>query len=87
MKKVNVKVCVGTTCYTQGQDNLKKLSKLIPEKYGNKVELLPSQCLGVCSIQWGDPKPPYAKVNEDIIQEATVEKIIEAIDEKLKVSC
>lgn len=87
MKKINVKICIGTTCYVQGQENMKKLSKIIPEKYGDKVELVPSQCLGVCSIQWGNPKPPYAKVDEDIIQEATVEKVLQAIDEKLKVSC
>ncbi len=84
MKKISVKICIGTTCYVQGQSNMKELSKIIPEKYGDNVELTPSQCLGVCSIKWGDPKPPYAKVDEDIIQEATVEKVIKAIDEKLK---
>ena len=87
MKKINVKICIGTTCYTQGQENMKELSKIIPKKYGEKVELLPSQCLGVCSIQWGNPKPPYAKVDEDVIQEATVEKVLQAIDEKLKTLC
>ena len=85
MKKISVKVCIGTTCYIQGQENMKKLSSVIPEKYGEKVELTPSQCLGVCSIQWGEPKPPYVKVDEDIIQEATVEKVLEVIDKKLKV--
>ena len=84
MKKVRVKVCIGTTCYIQGQKNMKNLSKILPEKYGDKVELTPSQCLGVCSIQWEDPKPPYVKVDNDIIKEATVEKVLQVIDEKLK---
>ena len=37
----------------------------------------------MCSIQWHYSKAPYVKVDDDVIVEATVEKVLEAIDNKL----
>lgn len=83
MEKVSVKVCLGTTCFVMGGANLQELIDIIPRRYGNKVEIEGSQCLGMCSIKWNYSKAPYVKVNEDIVEEATVEKVLEAIDKKL----
>ena len=83
MEKISVKVCLGTTCFVMGGANLQELVEIIPRKYGDKVEVEGSGCLGMCSIQWNYSKAPYVKVDEDIITEATVEKVLEAIDKKL----
>lgn len=81
--KVNVKVCLGTTCFVMGGANLQELNDLIPNKYGDKVEVTGSPCLGLCSIKMDYSKAPYVKVDDDVVESATVEKVIAKIDEKL----
>lgn len=82
-EKVTVKVCLGTTCFVMGGANLQELNEIIPKKYGDKVEIMGSPCLGLCSIKWDYSKAPYVKINDDIVEEATVEKVLAAIDKKL----
>lgn len=83
MEKINVKVCLGTTCFVMGGANLQELIEIIPRKYGDKVEVTGANCLGMCSIQWNYSKAPYVKIDEDVVAEATVEKVLDAIDKKL----
>ncbi len=83
MAKISVKVCLGTTCFVMGGANLQELVDIIPRKYGDKVEVAGANCLGLCSINWNYSKAPYVKVDDDVITEATVEKVLEAIDTKL----
>ncbi len=83
MEKISVKVCTGTTCFVMGGSNLQELHEIVPRKYGDKVEVVATNCLGLCSINWESSKAPYVKVDDDIINEATVEKVIAAIDKKL----
>ena len=84
-KKVNVRVCLGTTCFVMGSANLQELIELVPRKYGDQVDVAGSPCLGLCSIDWEFSKAPYVKVDEEIVNEATVEKVIEVIDRKLHI--
>lgn len=84
MAKVNVKVCLGTTCFVMGSSNLQELIELVPKKYGDDVDVAGSPCLGLCSIDWEFSKAPYVKVNNEVIKEATVEKVLAAIDKELK---
>jgi len=84
MAKVNVKVCLGTTCFVMGSSNLQELIELVPKKYGDDVDVSGSPCLGLCSIDWEFSKAPYVKVNDEIIKEATVEKVLATIDKELK---
>ena len=83
MEKVSVKVCIGATCFVEGGANLQELNEIIPQKYGDKVEVTPSNCLGMCSINWQNSKAPYVKVNEEVVSEATVEKVVKEIDRQL----
>ena len=83
MKKIEVKVCLGTTCFVMGSANLQNLTEIIPQKFGDKVEISGSPCLGVCSTNWEFSKAPYVKVNNEIVQEATVDKVIEEIERQL----
>jgi NADH:ubiquinone oxidoreductase subunit E len=41
-------------------------------------------CLGQCSKNWEYSEPPYVQVDEKIIPNATIEKVIEHIEKKLK---
>ena len=83
MKKIDVKVCLGTTCFVMGSSNLQSLTDIAQKKYGDKVEVSGSPCLGVCSTNWEFSKAPYVKVNNEIVQEATVEKVLEEIERQL----
>ncbi len=85
-EKVSVKVCMGTTCFVMGGGNLQELNEIIPKKYGDKVEILPVNCLGLCSINWEYSKAPYVKVDDEVVNEATVERVIEAIDKRLGIN-
>jgi len=83
-KKISVKVCLGTTCFVMGSSNLQELIEAVPKKYGDRVEVEGVPCLGLCSIDWEFSKAPYVKVDDEIIKEATVEKVLTAIDAKIK---
>ena len=83
-KKISVKVCLGTTCFVMGSANLQELLEVVPRKYGDKVEVAGVPCLRLCSIDWEFSKAPYVKVDDEVIKEATVEKVLSAIDAKLK---
>ena len=82
-KKISVKICLGTTCFVMGASNLQELMETIPAKYGEKVEVSCVPCLGLCSTDWESSKAPFVKIDDDVIKEATAEKVIKAIDEKL----
>ena len=56
---------------------------ILVEHNSDKVEVSGVPCLGLCSIDWEFSKAPYVKVDEDVIKEATVEKVLKAIDAKL----
>lgn len=83
MEKISVKICLGATCFVMGAEILQELCRLVPEKYGDRVELAGTPCMGYCAADWNVSKAPYAKVDNDVIKDATVEKIIAVIDEKL----
>jgi NADH:ubiquinone oxidoreductase subunit E len=83
MEKVSVKVCLGTTCFVMGSANLQELIDIIPERYGDKVDISGLPCLGLCSTDWEFSKAPYVKVDNEVIKEATVEKVLSAIEAKL----
>ena len=82
-KEITISVCTGSTCYTQGRAILTELLKIVPQKYGNNVKVAGVPCLEVCSIDWGHKKAPYVKINEEILNNATVEKVIARVDELL----
>lgn len=84
MEKIKVKVCLGTTCFVMGGSNLQELNEIVPKKYGDSVEVEACNCLGLCSIHWEYSKAPYVKVDENVVNEATVEKVLEAIDKRLE---
>ena len=83
MAKVNVKVCLGTTCFVMGSSNLQELIETVPAKYGEEVEVAGVPCLGLCSIDWEYSRAPYVKVDNDVVYEATVEKVLSTIEKKL----
>ena len=83
MEKLVIKICSGTTCFVMGGAYLQELIEIIPRRYGEKVEVSGIPCLSMCSSKSNYTKAPYVKVGDDVIEEATVEKVLEAIDNRL----
>lgn len=83
MKKIDVKVCLGTTCFVMGSAQLQELMDIVPRKYGEIVHVAGNPCLGLCSINWEFSKAPYVKVNNEIVSEATVDKVLAEIERQL----
>ncbi len=84
MKKIEVKVCLGTTCFVMGSSYLQELMDIIPKKYGEKVTVTGSPCLGLCSVNWEYSKAPYVRVDNEVVSEATIEKVLAEIDRNLE---
>lgn len=83
MTKVEVKICSGTTCFVMGSSYLNELYDIIPQKYGDTVSVKPALCLGQCSQSDKHSKAPYVKIDDEIISEATVEKVLDALEQRM----
>lgn len=84
MSKIQVKICNGTTCFIMGAEEFQELSTQIEKKFKDKVEVIVSSCLGLCSLNNENVKSPYVKIDDEIISEATAEKVIAALEKKVK---
>ena len=84
MEQIKVNVCMGTTCFVMGGSNLQELYDIIPLKYGNRVKILGRPCLKLCSDKGEYSKAPYVQIGDDVIEEATIEKVLYNIDKKLE---
>ena len=83
MEKIEVRICSGTTCFVMGSSFLNELYDIIPQKYGDKVIVKPSLCLGQCSSNDKHSKAPYVKVDGEVVSSATIEKVLLAIEKKV----
>ncbi|MCG8411187.1 MAG: hypothetical protein MI739_07880 [Bacteroidales bacterium] len=81
--KVTVKICVGTYSYVMGGADLIKLKNELPVQLKNKVHFEGAVELEGCNEHSGK-KPPFAQVNNKIIEQASKEKIITAIENELR---
>ncbi len=80
MEKIQVEICLGTTCFVMGSSHLQELIELIPKRYNNKVEVSGKPCLGLCSQDCEYSQAPYVKVNNEVVSQATVEKVLKVIE-------
>ncbi|MDR1946725.1 MAG: NAD(P)H-dependent oxidoreductase subunit E [Desulfovibrio sp.] len=81
--KFELVVCMGTSCYTMGAAaHIDKLVDTVHQKYGERVNITANICLGQCLLE--NSRPPYVKLDDDIIPDATIERIVENIDKRCK---
>jgi len=82
MKKVNVTICTGTTCYLMGAANLLTLDEALDPCTREQVEFSGSHCLGLCTSE-EHGKAPFVKVDGHVIADATLMKVQDKIREIL----
>lgn len=79
--KNKLTVCCGTSCYLIAGNRTEKLRQLVQDAFGDKVEVVPSACMGQCVMKTGNP--PFVKFNDEIIPDATDENIIMELKKRL----
>ena len=80
--KILVELCFGTTCFVMGASKLQELESLIPPQYKKYEDIKAHTCLDLCKNATY-MKAPFVKIDGEIISEATVEKVLKAIESKL----
>lgn len=83
MSKVKVELCMGTTCFVMGSSGLSEFYSSLSEPERAQVEVKHSPCLGFCKDQrYG--RAPYARIDGEIVSEASAHKLAELIKKKLR---
>lgn len=75
MPKVKVSICTGTACFVMGSSEILLLEDILPEEYKDKVEVDGMLCMDYCKGT-DKRKPPFVKINNTLISEATVPKVM-----------
>ncbi|MDR1413887.1 MAG: NAD(P)H-dependent oxidoreductase subunit E [Puniceicoccales bacterium] len=79
--KHNIVICLGTACYLKGAaDILKAVEELLGIKAGEttpdrQFHIDVARCIGACGIA------PAVKIDDEVIGKATVEKIVERVNQ------
>ena len=81
MEKIKVEICCGTACYLLGAANLMSIEDEIPAEFRDKVEIEARTCLELCEKE-NLGGAPYVRFNgEEIMAQATNEKVLAGIEE------
>ena len=84
--KIKVQICLGTTCFVMGASKLQDLERMLPPEWKDKADISAQTCLGMCQNQdSGFIKAPFVKINDEMIGEASVEKVIDKLKELIVV--
>lgn len=75
---IKVRICRGTVCHVMGGSDLPLISDVIPNELKDQIEIEGFACLDFCNND-KDLKPPFVKVNDILISEASVSKVLEVI--------
>lgn len=78
--KANIKICMGTHCTMLGNLNLYHEVEELQEQYPELIEFEPVKCLKCCQ----EGKAPVVIINDKLITNAKVEKIVSEILEVIK---
>lgn len=81
MEKIKVSICTGTACYVMGASELLLLGESLPVELRDAVEIEGIPCIEECR-GITEKRPPYVKVNGELIESATLQTIISKIEEK-----
>ena len=83
MEKIKVSICTGTACYVMGASEILLLEESLSEDLKEMVEIEGITCLEKCkNTECG--KTPFVLVNDEVISDATLAKVLEKINEIAK---
>ena len=78
METINLLVCTGTTCFVMGAGDILEIKNYLSPEIASRVEIVGSSCMDMCKEeQYG--KAPFVKVNDKLIPQATLAKVLDEI--------
>ncbi len=80
MEKVKIKICSGTSCFVMGAAAIQALEFTPPEDIADKIEIVEVRCMNLChNVNDKHNHGPFVYVNDELIEEATLEKVINKV--------
>ncbi len=80
MEKITVSICTGTACFVMGASEILLLGEQLPPELKDRVEIEGVTCFENCkNPQCG--KAPFVKVNDEIVESATLVSVLEKIQQ------
>lgn len=84
MKKIKVEICVGTSCFVMGASQIQALEFNMPDDLKDIVEISEVRCMNLCKDRTAKYNHgPFVKINGELIEEATLEKVLTKIREMI----
>lgn len=84
MKKVKIKICCGTSCFVMGAAQIQVLEFSPPADIADKIEIEESRCMNLCKDTTAKyNRGPFVMVNDEVIEEANFEKVVNKVREIL----
>ncbi len=80
MKKVDLKICVGTMCYVMGGAELKDYVENLPEEALQHLNVSFSPCLGCYNKK---ETPPYIEFNGQLISGVSKQSLKQILKEEI----
>lgn len=85
MKKIKVRICVGTSCFVMGSAQIQSLEFNAPADIADNIEIVEERCMNLCKdITRKRNRGPFVYVDDELVEEATYEKVVAKIREKLQ---
>ena len=85
MDKVTVKICSGTSCFVMGAAQIQALEFTPPADIADRIELVEVRCMNLCKdIKNKSNHGPFVMVGDELVEEATYEKVVAKIRDVLK---
>lgn len=81
MKKIDLKICMGTMCYVLGGGELKSFIDGLPAEIRDRLNVTFSPCLDHCGVAG---EPPYIELNGRTIARVSRETLTQILKEELK---
>ena len=86
--KIKVIICVGTSCFVMGAAQIQSLEFNAPADIADSIEIIEERCMNLCKdIKVKYNRGPFVFVNDRLIEEASYEKVVNAIREEMKKIC
>ena len=83
MDKLQIEICMGTTCHIFGSSELLRVEDFIPEALKGRVEIRAVPCLSACNNDnFGGA--PFVRVGGVIVQRASINAILDELNRKLE---
>lgn len=79
-KKIKIIICTGTHCFVMGGSDLLLLEEHLPAEIKEDVVIEGSSCLTYCEDR-NKGKAPFVEINGKLLEQATIPKILNYIDE------